>query len=334
MSSISILGSGVVGRATGIGLSSVGHDVTFVDVSEDRLSVLRNEGHATQHVDNMTLDGTDAVFVAVPTPASEDGADTSYLESTCKTLGRLLQLTERGSEPKLLVFRSTMPPGTTRNTLIPAIEAGSGLRAGVDFLICYNPEYLRAYNAVEDFLDFRFLTMGTSEPGDLASHRMKDIFSAFEGATITELSYEEAEYQKYVHNVFNAVKISYFNEVHAICQALGVDSNLIGAAVARSAESMWNPLYGTRGGVPYGGACLPKDTIAFLQFVREQGMQHLVLEAAIDVNRGLAASVPAAPSPDKIDEALNTARARDMAAPAEQELALELGGTEPVAVSR
>ena len=68
---------------------------------------------------------------------------------------------------------------------------------------------------------------------------------------------------------------------------------------------MWNPLYGTRGGVPYGGACLPKDTIAFLQFVREQGMQHLVLEAAIDVNRRLAASVPAASSPDKIDEALD-----------------------------
>jgi nucleotide sugar dehydrogenase len=291
MSSISILGSGVVGRATGIGLSSVGHDVTFVDVSEDRLSVLRNEGHATQHVDNMTLDGTDAVFVAVPTPASEDGADTSYLESTCKTLGRLLQLTERGSEPKLLVFRSTMPPGTTRNTLIPAIEAGSGLRAGVDFLICYNPEYLRAYNAVEDFLDFRFLTMGTSEPGDLASHRMKDIFSAFEGATITELSYEEAEYQKYVHNVFNAVKISYFNEMRAAATKLGL-SNVepIFALTARTAEAGWNPAYGTRDAGPFGGACLPKDTAAWAAFARSHRIDAALVETTRQVNIALGGS--------------------------------------------
>ena len=139
---------------------------------------------------------------------------------------------------------------------------------------------------------------------------------------------------KYVNNVYNAVKISYFNEVYAICERLAIDSNLVGAAVARTAESMWNPLYGTRGGVPYGGACLPKDTIAFQQFVNELGMPHLMLEATINVNRQLATSVPAAPSPDKIAEALDTARARDTAAPREQALAIELGSTAPVAVSR
>jgi len=137
---------------------------------------------------------------------------------------------------------------------------------------------------------------------------------------------------KYVNNIYNAVKISYFNEVHAICERLEIDSNLIGAAVARTAESMWNPLYGTRGGVPYGGACLPKDTVAFLQFVRKNGMSHLMLEAAIDANNRLAASVPAVPSPDKIDAALDAARARDTAAP--QELAIELGSAEPVSAYR
>jgi UDPglucose 6-dehydrogenase len=104
--------------------------------------------------------------------------------------------------------------------------------------------------------------------------------------------------------VYNAVKISYFNEIHAICQQLGIDSNLIGATVARSAESMWNPLYGTRGGVPYGGACLPKDTTAFMQFVRERGFEHHMLEATIAVNERLEAHVPAVTSPDKIDDML------------------------------
>ena len=130
---------------------------------------------------------------------------------------------------------------------------------------------------------------------------------------------------KYVNNVYNAVKISYFNEVHAICEQLGINSGLVGAAVARTAESMWNPLYGTRGGVPFGGACLPKDTLAFLQFARELGMQHQILEATIKVNRQLEASVPAAPSADQVDEVRAAARQRD---PATMEnLTLELGGS-------
>ena len=291
MSRISILGSGVVGRATGIGLSTIGHDVTFVDIDEDRLTILRNEGHVTQHVNGMTLDQTDAVFVAVPTPAADDGVDTSYLESACKTLGRLLQTTERGSEPKLIVFRSTMPPGTTRNTLIPAVEEGSGLRAGVDFLVCFNPEYLRAYNAVEDFLDFRFLTLGTAEPGDRASLRMRELFAAFADATITELSYEEAEYQKYLHNVFNAVKISYFNEMRAAATKLGLGNiEPIFALTARTAEAAWNPLYGTRDAGPYGGACLPKDTAAWAAFARLNRIDAALVDTTRQVNIALGGS--------------------------------------------
>jgi UDPglucose 6-dehydrogenase len=136
---------------------------------------------------------------------------------------------------------------------------------------------------------------------------------------------------KYINNAYNAVKISYFNEVHAICEALGIDSNLVGAAVARTAESMWNPLYGTRGGVPYGGACLPKDTTAFMQFAHERGFEHLVLEATIEANRRLEQSVPAVASPDQIDDALEEARTRE---PAGEELELELGAAEKVPVYR
>ena len=112
---------------------------------------------------------------------------------------------------------------------------------------------------------------------------------------------------------------------HAICEQLGINSNLVGAAVARTAESMWNPLYGTRGGVPYGGACLPKDTVAFLQFARDLGMEHQLLEATISVNRRLGASMPAAPSADKVDEVREAARQQDAATI--ENLTLELGGS-------
>ncbi len=117
---------------------------------------------------------------------------------------------------------------------------------------------------------------------------------------------------KYVNNCYNAVKISYFNEIHAICQQLGIDSSLVGATVARSAESMWNPLYGTRGGVPYGGACLPKDTTAFMQFVREHGFEHGVLEATMATNHRLEEHIPAVVAPHLIDEALEQARQQEL----------------------
>ena len=185
-----------------------------------------------------------------------------------------------------------------------------------------NPEFLRAVTSEQDFARPWITVLGSSDRR--TAEILDELFAPF-GALIIRCTPTEAEMIKYVNNVYNAVKISYFNEVHSICEQLNIDSGLVGAAVARTAESMWNPLYGTRGGVPYGGACLPKDTTAFMAFVREHGWNHLVLEATIAVNRQLSASVPAAPSPDKIDEAL--AVARQNAEIESKDLVLELGGT-------
>ena len=246
---------------------------------------MHDQGHTTAHVDEMSLEGVDAIFVAVPTPAARRGIEMSYLDEACKTLGRLLQTT--GGSP-LLVFRSTMPPGTTRMRLIPALEMGSGKRAGVDFLVCYNPEYLRAYNAADDFLAFRFVTCGTSEPGDTASATMRAIFSSWTDAVITELSYEEAEYQKYVHNVYNATKISFFNEMRGVAAKLGLsDAERIFVLTMRTAEASWNPQYGTRDRGPFGGACLPKDTAAWAAFTDSLGIDTPVVDAVRAMNIAL-----------------------------------------------
>ena len=164
-----------------------------------------------------------------------------------------------------------------------------------------NPEFLRQVSSEQDFARPWITVLGSSD-GDTAA-LLDAIYQPF-GALIVRCTPTEAEMIKYVNNVYNAVKISYFNEVHAICEQLGVDSSLVGAAVARSAESMWNPLYGTRGGVPYGGACLPKDTVAFMQFAREHGFEHLVLEATIAANERLAERIPAVAAPHLIEEAL------------------------------
>jgi len=284
MSFLVVLGSGVVGRATGLGLIRYGHTVTFVDIDQDRLISLRDEGLAVLHTDEMTLGGVDGVFVTVPTPTTGSGVDLTYLDSACKLLGRLLQGAE---QPPLLVFRSTMPPGTTRHRLIPALESGSSQRSGTDFHVCYNPEYLRAHNAVDDFLTLPYLTIGTADAGDEGSVRLQEVFASFE-ATVTELSYEQAEYQKYVHNVFNAVKISFFNEMRDAAKTLGIDRiEDIFALTARTAEGMWNPFYGIRNLGPFGGACLPKDTAAWAAHCRRNDAPRDLVEAVRQVNVAL-----------------------------------------------
>ena len=105
-----------------------------------------------------------------------------------------------------------------------------------------------------------------------------------------------AEMMKYVHNLFNATKISFFNEIHMACQQLGIDSETVNSLVARSAEGMWNPRYGIKGGRPYGGSCLPKDTRAFRSFAQEVDLSPMtLLDAVIKVNEEMREPVEVEP---------------------------------------
>jgi UDPglucose 6-dehydrogenase len=328
MAKILIVGSGVVGQATGKGFARRGHCVSYVDINLQTIAQLRAEGLVATLPAEADWSAVDVVMLAVPTPTVEGQVVLDYIEAAAQDVGRGLARADRFV---VVVVRSTVPPTTTEQRLAPILEQASGKRAGLDFGVAMNPEFLRQVSAVQDFARPWITVLGSS---DRRSAELLDALYASFGALIVRCTPTEAEMIKYVNNVYNAVKISYFNEVHAICEQLGIDSSLVGAAVARSAESMWNALYGTRGGVPYGGACLPKDTEAFLSFVRERGMEHQMLEATITVNERLAALVPPAASPDQIDTVLETARLCSEAQPEEQELVLEVGAKEPIAVYR
>jgi UDPglucose 6-dehydrogenase len=327
MARILIVGSGVVGQATGKGFAKKGHTISYVDINPQTIAQLRAAGmHATTAAE-VDWSAVDVVLLAVSTPSVNNQIVLDYIEAAALDVGRGLAQT---TQYVAVVVRSTVPPTTTEQRITPILERASGKRAGRDFGVAMNPEFLRQVTSEQDFARPWITVLGTNDRR--TAELLEPLYAPF-GALIVRCKPTEAELIKYVNNVYNAVKISYFNEVHSICEGLGADSNLVGAAVARTAESMWNPLYGTRGGVPYGGACLPKDTTAFLQFVRQQGWEHQMLEATIAVNRRLEQRVPAAASPDKIDEALEAARLHEIAAPAE-ELAIELGSAEPVRVLR
>lgn len=301
MTRILIIGAGVVGQATGKGFARKGHTVTYLDINPQTIAQLRAAGLEAMTGAEVSWNAVDVVMLAVPTPTVNDKTVLSYIESAAQDVGYGLAKTDHFVT---MVVRSTVPPTTTERYITPILESASGKRAGVDFGVAMNPEFLRQASSESDFARPRLVVLGTTD------HRTTEILDALYtpfGALIVHCTPTEAEMIKYVNNIYNAVKISYFNEVYAICQQLGVDSNLVSAAVARSAEGLWNPAYGTRGGMPYGGACLPKDTAAFMAFVHEQGWDHLLLEATIEVNRRLEANMRAMAFPNQVENALGVA---------------------------
>lgn len=298
MSNIVIVGSGVVGHATGQGFAKRGHQITYVDVNQQRLEQLCQQGLHAVTITEVNWATADIVMLTVSTPTVNKQIILDYIKQAAHEIGRGL-----ASTPKYIsvVVRSTVPPTTTEQIIRPILESASGKLSGVDFGIAMNPEFLRQRTAETDFDRPWITVLGVAD--QLTMQVLYDLYMPF-GGLIVHCTPTEAEMIKYVNNVYNAVKISYFNEVHQICENLGIDSNVVSSIVARSAESMWNPIYGTRGGAPYGGACLPKDTEAFMAFCQAHGLEHKMLDATIAVNEQLLATRPAASTPEEIDRVL------------------------------
>jgi UDPglucose 6-dehydrogenase len=187
-----------------------------------------------------------------------------------------------------VVVRSTVPPGTTEDIVIPTLESESGRFAGEDFGVCMNPEFLRAATAPEDFMHPRVIVIGALD--DRSERALRAIYDSWPAVPIVATSLRTAEAAKYVANLFSATKISFFNEMLRILTAVGVDTAAAFEGAVLGGTGFWDQRYGTRCGAPYGGACLPKDTAAFLGFAEELGFGRLmpILRATIQINEEMA----------------------------------------------
>ena len=282
MSDVVIVGSGVVGTATGKGLASAGHEVTFIDINPDRVAALQEEGYAAS--DRIELgDEPTFVFLVLPTPSGSDGYDLSALEAGVSDVGAALG---RSSAFHTVVLRSTTPPGTCDDVIRPILEATSEKSEGEGFALASNPEFLRAATALEDFMAPAMTVIGSRSA--LTVQRLVELFRPFGGPVRTFSTTAEAELVKCAHNLFNAAKISFWNELWLVAERLGFNGDEVAATVAISSEGSTNPQYGIRGGAPYGGACLPKDTLGFLGFARDMNIDMPLLSAVIEVNRTMA----------------------------------------------
>ncbi|MER5944822.1 2-dehydropantoate 2-reductase N-terminal domain-containing protein [Streptomyces sp. NPDC001904] len=285
MSRIFIVGSGVVGTATGKGLLRADHEVTFVDVSAPRLDHLRSQGLDAH--DSLDLKGApDAfIFLTLPTPSTGHGYDLSAFQDGTAAVGRALA---DATAPHVVVVRSTVPPGTAEGVVKPLLEKYSGRTSGEDFTLASNPEFLRAASAVEDFRH-PWMTVIAAR-STRTRERLAALLAPFGGEIRFFTDPAEAEFVKCAHNIYNATKISFWNEMWLVSRTLGLDLDPIAQTVARSAEASYNPYYGIRGGSPYGGVCLPKDTRGFLALADGLGVDMPLLTAVVKVNEVLSAS--------------------------------------------
>ena len=296
--SISIIGLGYVGAVSAACFSEMAHRVWGVDLDVKKVQSI-SEGRAPLlevGLDEMTsvnasagrlsatlriedaVSSTEITLVCVGTPSCADGSvDTSALRSVARTLGRALA---SKTDYHLVVIRSTVPVGTTRNTILPLLEAESGKTCGADFGLCFHPEFLREGTAIEDFFAPPKTVVGAYD--ERSGKMLCALYGAIDAPLIVT-TIESAEMVKYVDNTWHAVKVSFANEVGKLCQSIGVDSHEVMSIFVQDRKLNISPYY-LRPGFAFGGSCLPKDVRAVQTLAKTQGVSVPMIESLLKSN--------------------------------------------------
>lgn len=274
---VSIIGAGTTGRATGIGLQQYGHQVIFYDIKSGVLEELAKKGYKVAEAPEAVSE-SDVHMICVPTPLKGNSLDLGSLESAVTQVAKGMA---RKDAYQVIVVRSTVLPSTTRTKIIPLLECYCSLGLGKEYGVCHNPEFLRAAHALEDFHDAPIIVIGEADKrsGDV----LAELYAPFSAPQFRS-SLENAEAIKCFSNVYNAMKVSFFNEVYLIAQKCALDHEAISQAMLKSSLGVRIPEYYTKGGFPFGGACLPKDLAAVISFVTEQGLNPRLFEAVAEIN--------------------------------------------------
>jgi GDP-mannose 6-dehydrogenase len=241
---------------------------------------LGEESYQTGSSVKEIMSKTDISFVCVNTPTDKNSQqDLSQIMLVLRDITDALNVLRKYH---LIVFRSTMLPGTMKNIIVEYLERNCLRSRGKDYDICYNPEFLRQYTALEDFLNPDRVVIGEDMKG--SSLLVKQIYQELTNNSnnIIVTSFETAEMIKYVSNCFLSLKISFFNEIAMICKQIGVDDKIVSLAVSLDKRI---GKYGTEGGRPFAGPCLPKDTEAMAFFVKKLQVNSDLLTAVLDINR-------------------------------------------------
>ncbi len=295
---VSIFGLGYVGTVSAGCLAKDGHEVVGADPVQTKVDLI-NSGESpiietaigeiiTSAVRSGSLRATEDVgeairetelsFVCVGTPSQSNGnLDLHYVRRVCEQIGRALG---QKAERHVVVIRSTILPGTMHTLVIPTLEEFSGKKAGVDFGVCHNPEFLREGSAVEDFYHPPKTVIGEL---DAASGDMLVKLYERMDAPLIRTDLATAEMVKYVDNSWHALKIGFANEVGNLCKSLDIDAHAVMSIFCQDKKLNISPAY-LLPGFAFGGSCLPKDLRALAYKAKMHDLQLPILTSILPSN--------------------------------------------------
>lgn len=296
---IAVFGLGYVGCVSAACFAERGHEVVGVDVSPDKVAMVAagRTPIVEERIGDLIAEvvgsgrlrattsaaeavaATDVALVCVGTPSDPSGGiSTEYLERVAEEIGGAIG--RLGGRRYTVILRSTMIPGTAEEVVLPILETASGLRAGEDFGLAVNPEFLREGSSVRDFHDPPKTVIGQLDEasGDVVA-------SLYEGlpGPVYRVPVRVAEMTKYADNGFHALKVGFANEIGAVCRALGVDSHQVMEIFRSDTKLNISPAYLTPG-YAFGGSCLPKDLRAILHAARHNDVDLPILANVLPSN--------------------------------------------------
>jgi GDP-mannose 6-dehydrogenase len=296
---LSIFGLGYVGCVSAACFAKEGHDVIGVDVNPTKVEIV-NRGHSPivesgmgELIEEMVssrrlrattdtqaaIDNSEISLVCVGTPSNPNGSlDLSYVVRVCQEIGAALN---SKSDRHVVVIRSTMLPGTIESVVLPALEEYSGKKAGEDFGLCINPEFLREGTSLRDFYAPPFTLIGADD--EQTANLVRNLYTNID-APIFVAAVKTAEMVKYVCNCFHALKISFANEVGNICKQLNIDSHEVMEIICRDTKLNLSAYY-LKPGFAFGGSCLPKDLRAMNYKAKQLDVEAPVLSSILPSNR-------------------------------------------------
>lgn len=307
---IAVVGTGYVGLVSGVCLAEKGHDVVCVDsdmAKVERINAADSPIHeagldellksniggrlkATNDLKTAVLD-SDVSLIAVGTPFDGNEIDLSYIRQVSADIGDVLK-DKTGYH--VVVVKSTVVPGTTDTVVLPILEAHSGRKAGADFGLGMNPEFLREGVAIPDFMYPDRIVIGGIDERTLKV--LADVYAPFSGVDIVKTNSKTAEMVKYTSNSLLATLISFSNEIGNLCAALG-DIDAMEVMHGVHLDKRLSPILdnGERvipaitsyleAGCGFGGSCFPKDVKALISHGKKEDQPMELLSAVININR-------------------------------------------------
>lgn len=294
-----VVGVGYVGLVSAACLAADGHAVVGVDANRDKVDMINRglspivEAETSELIHEAVTRGTlratmdveegvaasEATLICVGTPGQANGSpDLRYVRKVCAEIGDALRRCEGFH---VVVCRSTVLPGTIRGVVIPLLEERSGKKAGRDFGVCHNPEFLREGTAVHDFRHPPKTVIGQTDPA--GGDRVASLYATVD-APLFRTSIEVAEMVKYVDNAWHALKIGFANEIGDLCRALKIDSHAVMDIFCRDTKLNLSSSY-LKPGFAFGGSCLPKDVRALTHKARMMDLDLPILNAVLPSNQ-------------------------------------------------